>query len=136
MKFRRFRWSQGLSFTTIFILSALFFSLTIYAHGSGGSFSKNENGDRPITFPDTQQHKTLVTDLHTHSVFSDGHVWPNIRVGEALRDGLKQIFVLRKNGVEEGINELLPNVKIVFYDENKENEMISEIGRASCRERV
>ena len=73
---------------SISFLIALFFSLTIYAHGSGGSFSKDENGDRPITFPDTQQHKTLVTDLHTHSVFSDGHVWPNIRVGEALRDGV------------------------------------------------
>ena len=26
--------------------------------------------------------------LHTHSVFSDGHVWPRIRVAEAIRDGL------------------------------------------------
>ena len=26
--------------------------------------------------------------LGTHSVFSDGHVWPSIRVSEALRDGL------------------------------------------------
>ncbi|HAO89312.1 MAG TPA: PHP domain-containing protein, partial [Gammaproteobacteria bacterium] len=30
----------------------------------------------------------MVVDLHTHSVFSDGHVWPRIRVGEAIRDGL------------------------------------------------
>ena len=78
---------------SISFLIALFFSLTIYAHGSGGSFSKDENGDRPITFPDTQQHKTLVTDLHTHSVFSDGHVWPNIRVGEALRDGVDVLAI-------------------------------------------
>jgi hypothetical protein len=30
----------------------------------------------------------LLVDLHTHSVFSDGMVWPTIRVEEAERDGL------------------------------------------------
>jgi hypothetical protein len=30
----------------------------------------------------------LAVDLHTHSVFSDGSVWPDIRVEEAIRDGL------------------------------------------------
>ena len=35
----------------------------------------------------------MVTDLHTHSVFSDGHVWPNIRVAEALRDGVDVLAV-------------------------------------------
>ena len=48
-------------------------------------------------------------------------------IGVEASDGLKQIFVLRKSGVEEGINELLPDVKVVFYDENKEKEMISDI---------
>ena len=48
-------------------------------------------------------------------------------IGVEASDGLKQIFVLRKKGIEEGINELLPDVKIVFYDENKENEMITDI---------
>lgn len=28
----------------------------------------------------------LVLDPHTHSVFSDSHVWPRIRVEEALHD--------------------------------------------------
>jgi len=45
-------------------------------------------------------------------------------VGFEGSDGLKQIFVLRKNGVEEGVNELLPGVKIIFYDATKEKEMI------------
>ncbi len=48
---------------------------------------------RKISFPDTAEHKTLVFDPHTHSVFSDGHVWPKIRVGEALRDGLDALAV-------------------------------------------
>ena len=32
-------------------------------------------------------------DLHTHSVFSDGHVWATIRVSEALRDGLDGLAI-------------------------------------------
>ena len=74
-------------------LLALLFSLTIYGHGSGGIITKDENTDRVISFPNTKQYKTLVTDLHTHSVFSDGHVWPNIRVGEALRDGVDVLAI-------------------------------------------
>lgn len=49
--------------------------------------------DRPIVFPDTAHHQTLVLDLHTHSVFSDGHVWPNIRVAEAIKDGLDGLAI-------------------------------------------
>ena len=45
-------------------------------------------------------------------------------VGFEGSDGLKQVFVLRKSGIEEGVNELLPGVKIVFYEETKEKEMI------------
>lgn len=32
-------------------------------------------------------------DLHQHTVFSDGSVWPDIRVMEALMDGLDVIFL-------------------------------------------
>ena len=77
----------------ITILFVLFFSLNIYSHGSAGSIPSDETSNRAINFPDTKQYKTLVTDLHTHSVFSDGHVWPNIRVGEALRDGVDVLAV-------------------------------------------
>lgn len=53
-----------------------------------GPVSPQPHTDRAIEFPDTASHKTLAVDLHTHTVFSDGHVWPTIRVKEALRDGL------------------------------------------------
>ncbi|MEQ8483131.1 MAG: Sb-PDE family phosphodiesterase [Pseudomonadales bacterium] len=49
--------------------------------------------DRPIRFPDAAGLHTLVVDLHSHSVFSDGHVWPKIRVEEALRDGLDALAI-------------------------------------------
>ena len=47
--------------------------------------------ERAIEFPDVPGYHTLKTDLHIHTVFSDGSVWPDIRVQEALRDGLDAI---------------------------------------------
>lgn len=45
--------------------------------------------ERQIRFPHAGDGRLIMTvDLHTHSVFSDGHVWPSIRVEEADRDGL------------------------------------------------
>ncbi len=49
--------------------------------------------DRVIRFPNVEGYLTLVCDLHLHTVFSDGSVWPDIRVQEALRDGLDAIAV-------------------------------------------
>ncbi|MAG20619.1 MAG: Sb-PDE family phosphodiesterase [Candidatus Marinimicrobia bacterium] len=49
--------------------------------------------DRVIRFPDVQGYKTLTCDLHMHTVFSDGDVWPIIRVDEAIRDGLDVIAI-------------------------------------------
>jgi len=46
---------------------------------------------RTITFPDIPGHFTLVSDLHQHTVFSDGNVWPTIRIEEAIRDGVDLI---------------------------------------------
>ena len=64
----------------------------VFGHGSSGS-SEGKVSERNIVFPDVEGYVTLVTDLHTHSVFSDGHVWPKIRVGEALRDGLDGLAI-------------------------------------------
>lgn len=44
---------------------------------------------RKISFPKLDDGRSvLAVDLHTHSVFSDGSVWPDVRVEEAKRDGL------------------------------------------------
>jgi 3',5'-nucleoside bisphosphate phosphatase len=47
--------------------------------------------DRAIDFPNVPGYLTLKADLHMHSVFSDGEVWPSIRVQEAQRDSLDVI---------------------------------------------
>ena len=54
-------------------------------------YGHNPKSNRKIEFPDLPGYKTLVCDLHMHSVFSDGSVWPDIRVQEAIRDGLDVI---------------------------------------------
>jgi len=50
--------------------------------------------ERAVEFPNTADGSiVLAADLHTHSVFSDGQVWPSIRVEEAHRDGLEVLAI-------------------------------------------
>ena len=46
-----------------------------------------------INLPDLPRYLTLKCDLHMHTVFSDGNVWPTVRIDEALRDGLDAIAI-------------------------------------------
>jgi len=55
------------------------------------SQSHSHSGKLALTYPDIDGFLTLKTDLHQHTVFSDGNVWPTIRVQEALRENLDAI---------------------------------------------
>ncbi len=68
------------------VLASLLISLPAF-----GQHSHPES--RHIVFPDVPGYQTLVCDFHMHSVFSDGAVWPSIRVQEANRDGLDCIAI-------------------------------------------
>lgn len=46
-----------------------------------------------LRFPDLPDYRTLVCDLHMHTVFSDGAVWPTVRVDEAWRLGFHAIAI-------------------------------------------
>lgn len=46
-----------------------------------------------INLPDLPGYITLKCDFHMHTVFSDGNVWPTIRIDEAWRDGLDAIAI-------------------------------------------
>ncbi len=65
----------------------LFFMLSV----SGSSQDHSHALGRKLKFPDILGYKTLKCDFHQHTVFSDGSVWPDIRVQEALMDGLDAI---------------------------------------------
>ena len=44
-----------------------------------------------LTIPDVKGFQVLKCDFHMHTVFTDGHVWPNVRVQEAWKEGLDVI---------------------------------------------
>jgi 3',5'-nucleoside bisphosphate phosphatase len=66
----------------IFILC--FLMLTIYVNGQQR---------KVISIPDIPGFRTLKCDFHMHTIFSDGTVWPTVRVEEAWRDGLDAISI-------------------------------------------
>ena len=109
--------------TLVVLLSASLFSSSSYGHGSSGK-SKEQN-ERSIVFPNTEEYLTLVTDLHTHSVFSDGHVWPKIRVGEALRDGLDGL------AITEHLEYQPHRADILHPDRNRAIQQASEAAKDS-----
>lgn len=54
---------------------------------------RNNSTRNEIRIPDVNGYKTMKCDFHIHTVFSDGDVWPNIRVSEAWQDGLDAIAI-------------------------------------------
>jgi len=70
----------------IFILGLVLFSQP--------GFGRTANQARhEIQIPDILGYYTLKCDLHMHTVFSDGSVWPTVRVKEAWIEGLDAIAI-------------------------------------------
>lgn len=72
-------------------MQRLLLPLLVFAHSLVFAQDHSHAIGRKIVYPDIPGYKTLKTDLHQHTVFSDGSVWPDIRVMEALMDGLDVI---------------------------------------------
>mgnify|MGYP001179079175 CR=1 FL=1 len=51
------------------------------------------NAQNKSFFISPPNYELVSTDLHIHTAFSDGLVWPNIRVDEALKEGLDLISI-------------------------------------------
>jgi 3',5'-nucleoside bisphosphate phosphatase len=51
------------------------------------------NARKHIAIPDILEYQTLACDFHMHTVFSDGDVWPTVRVQEAWREGIDAISI-------------------------------------------
>ena len=54
---------------------------------------KQVSNTQAIEFPDIPGYKTLKCDFHQHTVFSDGDVWPSVRIREAITDGLDAVSI-------------------------------------------
>ncbi|KPK82009.1 MAG: hypothetical protein AMS27_14950 [Bacteroides sp. SM23_62_1] len=68
-----------------------FFSLLILTYSL--SLNAQLESRREIKIPDIPGYLTLKCDFHMHTVFSDGLVWPTLRVDEAWREGLDVIAI-------------------------------------------
>lgn len=80
-----------------------------------------ENNRYYINIPDIDGYETLKCDFHIHTVFSDGKVWPDMRVNEAWNEGLDAI------AITDHI-EYRPNKAIINSDLNKSNEIARKRG--------
>ncbi len=69
-----------------------------------------------INIPDISGYQTLKCDFHMHTVFSDGTVWPTVRVTEAWEEGLDVI------SITDHI-EYLPHSKDIVADHNRSYEI-------------
>ncbi len=58
-----------------------------------GDRISNANVREEIRFPKIEGFVPIKCDLHTHTVFSDGYLWPTARVDEAWIDGLDAIAI-------------------------------------------
>ncbi len=64
---------------------------------------------KDIRIPDILGYKTLKCDFHSHTVFSDGNVWPDLRVREAFMEGLDAIAVTDHIEYQPHKNDIIKN---------------------------
>src|SRR5690554_138049 len=75
-----------------------------------------------INIPDIPGFQTLKCDFHTHTIFSDGTVWPTVRVEEAWREGLDAI------SITDHI-EYRPHSKDIEADHNRAYQIAEPLAR-------
>ena len=95
----------------------LVFFLTLTVLTSSGQTRKI------IYIPDISGYITLKCDFHTHTVFSDGTVWPSVRVEEAWLDGLDAI------SITDHI-EYRPHSKDITADHNRSFEIAEPLANS------
>ena len=78
---------------------------------------------RVINIPEIPGYKTLKCDFHMHTVFSDGTVWPTVRVQEAWEEGLDAI------AITDHI-EYLPHSKEIVSDHNRSYEIAEPLSKS------
>ncbi len=94
--------------------SVSFMCLFIYSFGQSKKI---------IHIPDIPGYQTLKCDFHIHTVFSDGTVWPTVRVEEAWREGLDAI------AITDHI-EYKPHSKDIEADQNRSYEIAAPLAKS------
>jgi hypothetical protein len=107
---------------TISLSATLFLSL-LFFNAAVAQPDESPEDSRIIEFPDIPGYKTLICDFHMHTVFSDGSVWPTIRVEEAIRDGLDAI------SITDHLEYQPKQDDIIHQDRNRSYELASEAAK-------
>ncbi len=85
---------KKLKLTFVFVFCSIFF---VQAQTDDGVLRMNEfrvpRKRQIIQVPKVGEYQVLKCDFHMHTVFSDGHVWPSVRVQEAWLEGLDVISI-------------------------------------------
>jgi hypothetical protein len=81
---------------------------------------RNPKKRQMIQIPGFGEFQTLKCDFHMHTVFSDGLVWPNIRVQEAWQEGLDVM------AISDHI-EYTPHSKDVAVNHNRAWELAKDV---------
>ena len=92
----------------------LFFSLNV--------ISSSAQTRKEINIPNIPGYQTLKCDFQMHSIFSDGEVWPTVRVQEAWREGLDVIAITDPVGYH-------PHNKDVNEDNNRSYEIARPLAK-------
>lgn len=74
---------------------------------------------KEIKIPNIRGYQTLKCDFHIHTIFSDGDVWPTVRLQEAWKEGLDAIAIT--DHIEKQ-----PSKKYVGGDHNASYEIAQE----------
>lgn len=114
------------------ILSVLLFVVTGLSNNIFAQYQNSDVFEYPglnqqnyranINIPNLNGYETLKCDFHIHSVFSDGKVWPSMRVDEAWNDGLDAIAITDHVEVHK-------NKEVDYSDLNRSNEIAIQRGR-------
>src|SRR5690606_31379961 len=75
-----------------------------------------------ISIPNVNGLTVLKCDFHMHTVFTDGHVWPNVRIQEAWREGLDAISYTEHM-------EYNPHSADVKVDHNRSHDLAVELAK-------
>lgn len=110
-------------FKLITILS-IFSTFLVYAQKDNGVMSMKEfsfpQKRTIIRIPGFDGYQTLKCDFHMHTIFSDGQVWPTIRVQEAWLEGLDVM------AISDHI-EYTPHSKDVVVNYNRAYEIAEDV---------
>jgi 3',5'-nucleoside bisphosphate phosphatase len=108
----------------LFIVLSLLIGTLVQAQDDNGVLRmdefRNPRKRNLLIIPDIEGYRTLKCDFHMHTVFSDGLVWPTIRVQEAWKEGLDVM------AITEHI-EYHPHSKDLVVDHNRAYELAKEM---------